>query len=377
MDLEKGLVIFVVGAMLTVPLTAAHGVVENPVVNPGFEIDQPDVKPLEGSPADECIGVGHQLFYGSHTPQAKVENATVAVLAPEDRKAEGEEAAAAAQEGDADATLENATQAAQEGNRTAAEENVTRLVDSHDSPKELEEEALFQAGYGHCVFSDENGTDIAWLNPVRLATDDATHWSGHNDDTLGDLDDDGDREIAIPTDPETPHNLWQAWPSPFQAFTARFQALELDVEAGAIPDGALIQVSLSATPVETQSGDLVLFRDCALNFPGTLLNDHLDAQGHVDVNPLEAGFSDTGDPDCEELEDRWNDPDTTDHQRREILGRLRVVQLSFWRFHVSPEDPSCACSIQLDNVALSHATTVAEEVADGNVRADPDPTLDG
>lgn len=329
--------ILVVAATLTVaPMALAQGIVPNPVVNPGFEASLPEAEPLHGTPADECIGIGHQVFYGSDTPQARAEGAA---------------------------------EAAQNGDASGAEENASGAAGHVDSPGEAQEEALFQVGYGNCVWSDEEGKDIAWINPVRLAGDDAVHWSGHDDDKVADVDGDGDREIAIPADAGH-HNFWQAWPSPFQAFTGNFEALEFDVEDGSVSDNTLVQVSFSATPMDNQTTELVLFRDCAINFPGTLINANTDSEGHVAVPPTEAGFTSTGDEHCEDLAAAWQDAD--DEERRDILGRLRVVQLSFWGFERAPEDAGCGCTVQLDNIALSHATTVAEEAASGNVVVGPD-----
>lgn len=318
---QQALLLIATATLIIAPMGLADTVEVNPVVNPGFESDLPTLGPLEGTPADECIGIGHQVFYGTDSPQHKLID---------------------------------------EQDPQGAAEQVQ---------EDPEGEAVFLTGYGHCVYGSDTGSDAAWLNPVRLAGDDAVHWSGHDDDNVTDVDQDGDREIHIPENPSSRHNFWQAWPSPFQAFTGNFEALEFDLEQGSIPDNALVQVSLSATPTHTQTADLVLYRDCALNFRGDLLNDHLGPNGHVYVDPVDAGFSHTGDEHCKDLADAWQDADDT--ERREILGQLRVVQLSFWAFE-TPKGPS-GPGTALDDISLTDATTVAEEAANGNVNVDPSP----
>lgn len=288
----------------------------NPVVNGDFELSIPDeaTAPLEGTPADECVGVGHQVFYGTETYQHD-------------------------------------------------------LIDENDPGAAAErdpgQQAELLSGYGHCVFSDEQGYDLAWINPVNTASDDAVQWSGHNDDTVTDVDGDGDREIQVdPATAESSHSFWQAYPNAFQAFTGNFDALEFDVEDGQIPDRAFVQVSLSATPLHTQTEDLVIYRDCALTFKN--LDDAVQ-NGHVAIDPVDAQFSDTGDADCEDLEDAWNDPSTTDDDRRTMLGQLRIVQLSFWRLNAGTD------AVVIDNVSLTGSSTVVEEIAAGNVNVAPSP----
>lgn len=323
-----GLLIAVIPLAQALPAPA-----DDPVFNGEFELYLPDdaANELEGTPADECVGVGHQVFWGEETPQGDAEDAV--------------------------------TQAS-EGNLSYAQENVTSAIDRVATAPV--DEALFLAGYGHCVYSEEDGYDVAWLNPVHLAQDEAVHWSGHDDDNVTDHDGDTDREILIPADPGSNHNLWQAWPSPHQAYTADFDALEFRVEDGTIPDGALVQVSLSATPLDRQSTDLLLYRDCALNFRGEDLEATRTGE-QVSMSPLDAGFSSTGDPDCEELAATWHDATTTDEERRDILSRLRIVQVSFWAFHT--QGP-----IVLDDIAMPGAETAAEDAP--NLRPNPDPGFD-
>jgi hypothetical protein len=315
--MRSTLLILTVATLTTVaPMALAEGAVPNPVVNPGFEaaLDNAATDAVEGTPADECVGVGHQVFYGDETVQSDL---------------------------------------ADDQDPQAAADRVS---------EDPAGQALFTAGYGHCVYSDEKGTDVAWLNPVETAGDEAVQWSGHGDDRVGDLDEDGDREIGIAADGDH-HNLWQAWPSPFQAFTANFEALEFDVEAGALDDDASVKVSLSTNPLEAQTDRVLLFLDCDLTFTGEALEATTD-DGRVSMSPTDAIFRSRSD-NCDDAEATWEG--ANEEERAELLGRLRVVQLSFWGFEDAPEDPDCGCAAQIDDVALSHATSVAEEAANGNV----------
>ena len=318
--------------LLLAPLALSGGVVPNPVVNGDFELFLPtELAPLEGTPVDECIGIGHQVQFGDDTLQSDLTGGPYTSPDPDN------------------------------ADPVAA---VTRLTDDPEG------EARFLSGYGNCVWGTGDGYDLAWLNPVRTAQDDAIHWSAENM-VGGDWDGDGDREAKIPNGGPG-HNMWQAYPSPFQAFTANFDALEFDVDDGAIAPGSLVQISLSTTPLEVQNPWLVIFLDCGLNFPGSALLANMDANGHVAMDPADATlFSrNTGNTqDCDAAAAAW--AGASHAERHEILGRLRIVQLSFWSFHTAPNDPSCDCAILIDNVSLTHATTFAEEIAAGNFNVDP------
>lgn len=319
-----------------VPAATASGVAPvNPIVNGEFELSTPRAlfDQTRGTPVDECTGVGHQVFYGSETPQARAEDAA---------------------------------EAAEKGSQEGVQENASAAADHADSPEEAQEEALFQAGYGHCVFSEEEGYDLAWINPVSQTRKPAVGWSMHDEQdertvTFGDFQGDGDREALFVQKPNgSGHNLWQSWLSQNQAFTADFQALEFTVESGTIPDNARIQVSLSATPLNNQSDEVPFFRDCALNFHGDDLASTLD-DGRVSMDPVDAGFIDTGDRHCTDLADKWKTAD--DDERRDILSRLRVVQFSFWRFQNTGP-------LMIDDVSLTQTATVAEGAVNAQVNPD-------
>lgn len=310
-----------IGGIVFAPDATGQGVAPNPIVNPDFELFLPPEigEALTDTPADECVGVGHQVLYGDGTWQHALID-------------EQDPAAAAGQVAGDPAG-----------------------------------EAEFFAGVGHCVFSGEEGYDLAWINPVNTLSDDAIHWSDQGGTEFGDRDGDGDREAAVISG-GAHHNFWQAWPSPFQAFTGNFDALEFDVEAGSIASSAAVILSFSATPLEAQSPWVGAFIDCQLRFSGSSMDA---SSGHVSVDPVEAVFSPSS-PDCDAAKAEWDSGD--DATKRQVLGRLRIIQLSFWGFERAAEDTTCECAVQIDNVSLSHATSVAEEaVLNQNVNVAPTP----
>ncbi len=350
----KWFLVAVASLVVMGPMGLSQGVVPNAVVNGDFELHAPDEgdEMLEGSPLDECIGVGHQVFWGSQTPQGKA--------------AQSVEASADADpdEGSVDASASVSSSSAQEG--------AQMLV---DDPKH---ETVFLVGYGHCVHSEEEGADVAWINPSHQASNPALAWSATPVDEggsvwFGDNDDDGDREAVVLADDSLQnHNMWQSWLSSNQAFTANFQTFEFDVEAGAIADNAAVILSLSATPMAVQSPWVGLWLDCQLRFSADQLQDSLDDdQDRVVASPLEATFT-SRHADCDDLETAWKDTET-EEEKREVLGQLRIGQLSFWSFNHAEQDEACSCAIQIDNVAITHATSVPEEIAAGNVNVQPSP----
>ncbi|MGH7860137.1 MAG: hypothetical protein ACREQY_22655, partial [Candidatus Binatia bacterium] len=182
-----------------------------------------------------------------------------------------------------------------------------------------------------------------------------------------DYDGDGDREVQVSPGVADPvvganHNFWQAYPNPQQLFTTNFDALEFRVEDGTIPASAFVQISMSTTPLETQHPFVGIFIECSLTFRSSLLVP--DAAGTVSVDPVTADFS-SRDVRCDAAKAAWNAA-TTDDDRRAVLGRLRIVQTSFWNFNTG------ASPVRLDGVSLTGATTFVEELAAGNVRVAPE-----
>lgn len=321
--------------MLTMGLataTADSVVPVGPVTNGDFEtfVAPDEIKePLQGTPADECVGIGHQVNWGEDSPQGAL-------------------------------TGDDFSEAP-----TDPEQAPERVADRYgdDPAGQAASDAREQSGYGHCVFSDEEGHDAYWLNPSSAGgtTDDAAaFWSVGDTATAGfNFDDDPfDKEIRVESSPSNggDHNLWQNVFNPGRtyAFTANFDGLAFDLEDGEIPDDASVKVSLGAEPLNVQERFTApAYIDCVLGFPGSALQASADANdGRVSVSPLnaEVGYSGPSDPDC------------PDEKTEENLGRLTIVQLSFWDFNDGTEP------VVIDDVALDGATAHAEEAADGNLR---------
>lgn len=319
--------------------TAAAGSIApvGPVTNGDFEgFAAPDeVKaPLQGTPADECIGIGHQVHWGTDTPQGELTGTTFDDV-------------------------------------NEAEPDPDSLADRYDGEPvdQAQSDAEEQSGYGHCEFNDEKGHDQVWLNPASAGgttEDTAAFWSnvGHEDSPTRagfTFDHDPfDKEVKIVADgSKSSHNFWQSFANRQQAWTANFDALEFDVEDGSIVDGASVKISLAAEPLNVQEPYAVVYFDCVLTFDSDYLQASLN-DGTVSASPVGDGVHYDGE----------DDPDCPDELSRESLGRLSIIQLSFWRFNQG-EEP-----IVIDNVGLPGATMSAEEAADGNARVCPDSGVD-
>lgn len=291
----------------------AGGVVPvGPIVNGGFEIAPPEgaADALTGTPADACIGIGHQVYWGSDTLQADLEN--------------GDAMGAAG--------------------RVAADPAG---------------EALFTAGYGSCIYSAQDGYDLVWLAPAEKARPNPLQWSfdvNQRSAYWDDYDGDGDRETRFPAGPGS-HNMWQAYPNPQQAWTGNFDAFTFRVESGAVPTGALVAISLSATPLEDENADLGTGIDCTLNLRGALIQP--DGTGAVRADPTLGQFA-SRNSFCAALKAQWDAGDAA--AKRDALGRTRIVQVSFWSFNRGTSD------VVVDDVEIVGGTTAAEEVVAGNHR---------
>lgn len=317
-------------ALLTVGLpigTSTPQPAGAPVENGDFEIGytpEPATQALAGTPVDECVGIGHQAFFGPDSAPGALTGGKAG--SPNADDADPQQAA----------------------------DNVTA-----DPIWWVE----FQSGYGHCVYDPQGqGVDIVWLQ-AKERSEQAALWSYHPRDASAEFgfnfdDDPFDKEIRVESSPSNggDHNLWQNVFNPGRtyAFTANFDGLAFDLEDGEIPDDASVKVSLGAEPLNVQERFTApAYIDCVLGFPGSALQASADANdGRVSVSPLnaEVGYSGPSDPDC------------PDEKTEENLGRLTIVQLSFWNFNDGTEP------VVIDDVALDGATAHAEEAADGNLR---------
>lgn len=301
----------IVALFTLVPMNALGSGVSpvGPITNGSFE--HPIVPPvisdeLKGSALDTCYGIGHQLWYGEESVQHDLVN---------------------------DGSPEEAADRVQNDPQGEAERT---------------------AGYDECVWSSDDGYDLVWFTPVKKSSQ-ASHWSldpnnpgvefGYHFDT-----DPFDREAIFRPGVGSSHNMWQAYPSPFQAFTANFDALTLTVEGGTIPDGATIRISLSAVPGDAADNSRVLlYQDCVLTFKGDALKAHQNGD-QVSMSPLDATFSSTH-ANCPSY-----DATASEEDRRDVLGQLRIQQFSFWSWNTGTE------AVVIDDVQIDGATTVAEEV---------------
>jgi hypothetical protein len=188
--------------------------------------------------------------------------------------------------------------------------------------------------------------------PCEVGLVKAAQWSTSNVTQFGDVDADNDREAvidgSIPSNPflGAEHNMWQSYLNPQQAYAANFDAMQFRLEDGTIPAGAFVQVSLSTSPLETATAAPGVFIDCTLTFTGLTPN----GSGLVSVDPVTAEFQSVY-SDCESAAAGWASASTTG--RRAILGRLRLIQLSFWGFQAG------SLPVVIDGVDLAGSKTIA------------------
>lgn len=314
--------------LVTVPVstsqTASEATGIDPVLNGGFE-HPPEIAtgPLEGTPLDTCIGVGHQAQFGEDTVQGDLAGGVY---------------------DDPDPT------------QSDPEHAVERIQEDPEG------EAMFLAGLGHCVWGEDTGYDLAWVTPVERM-DQPLHWSKDaNDPSVEftyDHGDPSDRAAKFLPDPNAANqNLWQASNSPFQAFTANFDAFELDLLDGEAPANANVRLSLTPTPLGSQS--VAYYNDCVLTFQGDLINQAAGQDGHVSIDPTDARFTSANDDVCAQMEADWDDADT-EEDKREILAQNRITQISFWNWNQGDQ------AVVIDNVALPGASTAAEEAPGTNI----------
>ena len=207
-------------------------------------------------------------------------------------------------------------------------------------------------------------SDLPWPWLVSLTACEsgavkALHWSSSRVSQWSDVDGDGDREVVIDGSVALPpddsigksHNFWQAYPSPHQAYSANFGSLTYRVEDGVIPSSARVHLVLSTTPGEVPAPWFGIFFNCQL-----IIRDMApDENGLVTIDPVD-GTLISNDPDCDVLAAAWDS--ASDQTRRTILGRTRIVQLSFWNFN-SPD-----ATVTLDDVSINDSRFWIEDAID-------------
>lgn len=340
-------------ALVTVvlPLAVADSVAPGgPVTNGGFEnpfVPSQVYDAFEGSPADTCIGIGHQVLWGEESTQHQVT---------------GDKSPA--ENGEPEVDPNNVFPV------------IVRFADSERPVEEIGEEATYQAGLGHCVFSNEEGKDLVWLSPGHRSNAPIA-WSTANTRASTvfsyEADDDPfDREARIIGDGSlSGHNLWQSFAGKQQVYTANFDTYTFTIENWdelkaldqPLGTGAQIQLSFSVSPMQEQNPWVGVFVDGTLRFKVDTILENIDEDGVVRLDPTE-DLTDVicrGYPPCLEIKDDLESDDTDEESKRATLGRLRLVQNSFWAFNKGPAD------VVIDDVAIDGYTTVVDEAATGNV----------
>ncbi len=345
------------------------------------EVDQN----FQDTALDTCTGVGHQAIWGTETLQAELVGTTPfqaagLALEPADRATDDD-----ASNDPPGPTVDRVTDGDPSNDpepSDVAEPDPEGAADRFvENP---EDEALFLAGYGHCVHGDDTGYDAAWIAPAGGQGGRAAFWGGMGLSGSGvsapssseagfEFDDNPfDREVRVLACSDcSGHNFWQV-SNRHVAYTGNFDAFEFRVEAGEISDTGRVVISFSDTPLGTQSPWAAGFVLCELSFPLSAMEATPDENGLVSVDPLDGDFRSLYSS-CDDDQALWNDQGTTADEKREMLGQLRIIQTSFWNFHVPPSQASedCDCAIVIDDVAIVGATTAAEEAAAGNVVVDP------
>lgn len=305
---------------LPVPATAATSDAAGPVTNGDFEL--PPVTrtvevALDGSPLDRCYGFGHQVDYGSQTPQAEATGGPFGEPDPEEASPFG--------------ALE-------------------MIIQDPEGTADQQTD---------CVWSAGDGYDVAHVHPAA-ATMTPTGWTvdiaepsvefgyGFDDDVT-------DREAKILADDEgASRNLWQVFDPAQQAYTPNADALEVTVEEGAISDRAQVEIGLE--PVNDEAPASGEWGDCRLDFDADQLQAALTAgdPGHLAADPVEAEFSAANDA-CRDLAQAWRDADGEEDKRR-VLAQTRIVEIVFWDWNAGTTEPTV-----IDDVQLVGASTIAEE----------------
>lgn len=327
-------------ATLLIGLPSAASLIEpfdGPVENGSFEtpfVAEEARTALEGSPVDECTGIGHQVFFGPESTPGYLLG------------------------GEATAPDPTSTDPG------SAADRVT------DDPAR---EALFQTGYGHCIDDAKGeGVDLVWFNTVDHANK-PVMWSVHprtaSTAFVYDGDDDpSDREAQFIAEKSlSNHNLWQVYVSQPGLYTANFTSFDFVLEDGEIPTKANVYMHLSATPLELQTPYAAGYFECTLVLPAETMIP--DGQGQISIDPLDGDLN-ARDPECEDAADTFSDEGNDEEVRRAALGRLRVVQMGFRNFNLGTQD------VVIDDVNIQGASTAADELAGGNYNLDPQLDLD-
>jgi hypothetical protein len=303
----------ILGCLLVLSSVAASGQSVDPLLNGDFEdpaLPRQVAETVDGSPADTCVGVGHQVFYGSDSPQGEV------LGEPSDVN-------------DADPT--------------AAGE----VDDPATSARQI-------AGVGHCVDSAERGQDVVWVAPEDASRSPAA-WSTPGTASAvewvyGADDDPFDREALIyASDRPVRENLWQSLASAQQTFRADADALVLEVETGQLSAGASLHVGLALSPTYTQHPFVGVFEEARL-----VLDVSAGSSSElVRLDPVRDGeiaCPNAWQP-CQEYRHAF--ATASPAERADLLGQARLVEVALAGFAQGPG------SVAIDDVQVVGASPVA------------------
>lgn len=210
------------------------------------------------------------------------------------------------------------------------------------------------------------------------AGDDAMDASTDKPVLFFDVNGDGDREAVIEPCPSKcmGETLVQQTHKLPRAMSGSFQTYRFVVEHGTVPEQAKVVMHLQANPSDTQhplpAGVISRpFYDISLIFEGEDLEP--DSIGHVLLDPVTEGETtcptvdidldgevDDPWPPCTDFQDDWGE--ASEEERRDMLGRTRLIDHGF---HLWDRGEG---TVVIDNVRMSGATSIAQELARGNVR---------
>lgn len=187
------------------------------------------------------------------------------------------------------------------------------------------------------------------IDPTCCAGYRSNAWFGDHDD--GGL---GDREAVVEANTSAPnHNFWQSTVTGGQMISGDFDAFAWTIEHGTIAPSANNQLGFSLSPLYAQHPYVGIFWEGAITFRADDMVP--DADGRVRMDPIKDGeiTCPGGYQPCLDFKTEYDGAGAfgDEDAQRDLLGKLRLVQISFWNFN-----RQAAGSIVVDNVAIEGAT---------------------
>ncbi len=219
------------------------------------------------------------------------------------------------------------------------------------------------------------------------AADEALFWEAGNDAMdvttdksvrFYDINGDGDREAVIEPCPSKcmKETLVQQTHKLPRAMSGNFLTYRFVVEDGTVPEQAKVIMRLQANPSESQhpmpAGVInrpvydinLVFQDEDLK-PDTIGHVLLDpvTEGEITCPTVDIDFDGERDdpwPPCTDFQDRWGQ--ASEEERRDMLGRTRMIAHGFHQWDTGTD------TVAIDNVRMTGAKNVAQELARRNVQ---------